>query len=91
MAEVKAASGQLGTQFLNRHIPPRLEYPQDQLRMRFDRGTAPVATQRPRPQVTRMAFQRTPTADTGSADLEARCRGAVAQTLVAYSSNNALS
>jgi hypothetical protein len=91
VTEVKVSSGKLGTQFLDGHVPPRLEHSQDQLRVRFDRGAAPVPTQRPRPQMSRLPFQCTPTADTGSADLEASRSSAMAQSLVAYSRNNALS
>src|SRR3954469_2076817 len=71
VTEVKVSSGKLGTQFLDGHVPPRLEHSQDQLRVCFDRGAAPVPTQRPRPQMSRLPFQCTPTANTGSADLEA--------------------
>jgi hypothetical protein len=78
ITEVKASPGKLSAQFLDRHVASCLEHSQDQARMRFDRSTAPVTAQRPRPQVTRLPLQRPPAADAGSADLEARRRGAVA-------------
>jgi hypothetical protein len=91
ITEVKASPGKLSTQFLDGYVASCREDSQDQARMRFDCGTAPITAQRPRPQVTRLPLQRPPAADAGSADLEARRRNAMAQSLVSHSSNNALS
>jgi len=51
IAKVKTVACKVSAQFLNRHVATRLEDAQDRAGMRFDRAAAPVATQRPRPQV----------------------------------------
>ena len=58
--------------------------------MCFRGVAAPIAAQRPWPQVARLPFQRPPAADTGGTHPEARGSRAVAETFIPHSGNDPL-